>query len=103
MPPMVPQAGGQGNSGMTAMLDWGPRAAEWERVFAALPRSTLEQSWAYGAAAEAAHGHRASRAIVRGESAALGVVQVLERPLLGLIQVCEILRGPLWLPGVSEP
>jgi hypothetical protein len=30
------------------------------------------------------------------------VVQVLERPLLGVIQVCEILRGPLWLQGVGE-
>jgi len=88
---------------MAATLDWAPRPAEWERVFGALPRSTLEQSWAYGAAAEAAHGHRARRAIVHGEGGALGVVQVLERPLLGAVQVCEILRGPLWLQGVSEP
>ncbi len=88
---------------MAVTLDWGPKAAEWDRVFGALPRSTLEQSWAYGAAAEAAQGHRAARALIRGEGGALGVVQVLERPLLGLVQVCEILRGPLWLPSTNEP
>jgi len=88
---------------MSVTLDWGPKPAEWDRVFAALPRSTLEQSWAYGAAAEAAQGHRVSRAIIRGEDrAALGIVQVLERPLLGVVRICEILRGPLWLPGTSH-
>lgn len=88
---------------MSVALDWGVKPAEWDRVFATLPRSTLEQSWAYGAAAETAQGHRANRAIIRGEGGALGVVQVLERPLLGAMHICEILRGPLWLPGVSEP
>jgi hypothetical protein len=85
-------------------LDWSPKAVEWDRVFAALPRSTLEQCWAYGAAAEAAQGHTARRAIIRGADGALGVVQVLERPLLGAMRICEILRGPLWLPtaGVAE-
>lgn len=87
---------------MAVTLDWAPKAGEWDRLFAALPRSTLEQSWAYGAAAEAAQGHRASRAIIRGDGGALGIVQVLERPLLGLIQICEILRGPLWLHDVGE-
>lgn len=99
---MVPQAGDEGNSRMAVTLDWAPKEAEWDRVFGALPRSTLEQSWAYGAAAEAAQGHRARRAIIRGDGGALGVVQVLECSLLGLIQVCEILRGPLWLASVSE-
>jgi hypothetical protein len=87
---------------MAVALDWAAKPADWDRVFAALPRSTLEQSWGYGAAAEVAQGHRARRAIIRGEGGALGVVQVLERPLLGVIQVCEILRGPLWLQGVGE-
>lgn len=87
---------------MGVTLDWSPKQAEWDRLFATLPRSTLEQCWAYGAAAEAAQGHRASRAIIRDDRGALGVVQVLERPLLGVVQICEILRGPLWQPGVSE-
>lgn len=88
---------------MAVTLDWAAKPAEWDRLFAAVPRSTLEQSWAYGAAAEAAQGHHVRRAIIRGDRSALGVVQVLERPLLGVVRICEILRGPLWLPGVSEP
>lgn len=86
---------------MTVTLDWGPKLAEWDRLFAALPRSTLEQSWAYGTAAEAAQGHTPRRAIIRGDGGPLGVVQVLERPLLGVVRICEILRGPLWLPAAS--
>lgn len=83
---------------MAVTFDWSPKIAEWDRLFAAVPRSTLEQSWAYGTAAEAAQGHTARRAIIRGAGGALGLVQVLERPLLGVVRVCEILRGPLWLP-----
>ena len=87
---------------MPVTLDWAPKVAEWDRLFAALPRSTLEQSWAYGTAAESAQGHTARRAVIRGEGGALGLVQVLERPLLGVVRICEILRGPLWLPAAGE-
>jgi hypothetical protein len=89
---------------VTVTLDWSPKVAEWDRLFATIPRSTLEQSWAYGTAAEAAQGHTARRAIIRGAAGALGVIQVLERPLLGVLRVCEVLRGPLWLPvaGATE-
>lgn len=86
---------------MSVTLDWqGPRQAEWDRLIEAVPRSTLEQSWAYGAAAKAAQGHGVRRAIIREAGAPAGVLQVLEKPLLGL-RIAEILRGPLWLPAAS--
>jgi hypothetical protein len=80
-------------------LDWhGARQPDWDRLIEAMPRSTLEQCWAYGAAAEVAQSHTVRRALIRDGEAAVGLVQVLEKPLLGLVRVAEILRGPLWLP-----
>jgi hypothetical protein len=83
-------------------LDWQPKQGEWERLMLAIPRSTLEQSWSYGAAAAVAQGHTIERVLVRREREAIGLVQVLRRPMLGLLQICEILRGPLWLPSATE-
>ncbi len=85
---------------MAVTLDWQPKQGEWERVVAAIPRSTLEQSWVYGVAA-VGQGHGVERAIVRRDREALGVVQMLTRSLLGVVRVCEILRGPLWLPSAT--
>ena len=85
---------------MGVTLDWQPKQGEWERLMLAIPRSALEQSWSYGAAA-AAQGHAAERALVRRDGQAIGLVQVLRRPMLGVLQICEILRGPLWLPGAT--
>jgi hypothetical protein len=80
-------------------LDWdGARQADWDRLIDLMPRSTLEQTWAYGAAAEVAQGHRVRRAVVKDGETAIGLVQVLGKPLLGAVHIAEILRGPLWLP-----
>lgn len=85
---------------MGVTLDWQPKQGEWERLTAGLQRSTLEQCWSYGTAA--AHGHAVERALIRREREAIGLVQVLCRPLLGLVQICEILRGPLFLPTATQ-
>lgn len=86
---------------MALELDWtGPRQAEWDRLVETIARPPLEQSWAYGAAAEAAQGHLPRRAVIRDGRAPVGLVQVLEKPLLGVLHIAEILRGPLWLPDV---
>ncbi len=86
---------------MGVTLDWQPKQGEWERLMLAVPRSTLEQSWSYGTAA-AAQAHAVERALVRGDGDPIGLVQVLRRPMLGILQICEILRGPLWLPAAGE-
>jgi hypothetical protein len=86
---------------MVVTLDWdNVKLAEWDRLFAAIPRSVLEQSWAYGEAAGAAQGHRVRRALFRRGKEAIGCVQVLDGSFFGLLQIVEILRGPLWRSDV---
>ncbi len=99
---MLPHFTRRRNSAVAVTVDWeGAKPADWDRIFAAQPRSTLEQSWAYGEAAAAAQGHRIRRGLLRRGLEVVGCVQVLDGSFFGLIRIVEILRGPLWLPDVG--
>lgn len=75
--------------------------AAWERLFEAIPESTLEQSWSYGEAVRAATGRSVYRGLISNEEGPVGVVQVFGHRLFGLVRVSEILRGPLFLPEAT--
>ncbi len=77
-------------------------AATWQALLAAADRSSLQQSWAYGAAVAAA-GHGVHR-LGRQEAGSLtALVQLLRRPLACGLGFGLVLRGPVWLAGRPDP
>jgi hypothetical protein len=76
--------------------------AAWERLFDAVPGSTLEQSWCYGEAVRDAAGREVRRGLVSNGEGPVALVQVFEHRLFGVVRVSEILRGPLFLPEATE-
>lgn len=88
---------------MTVRLELdGVKQAAWERLFDAVPDSTLEQSWTYGEAVRAANGYDVTRGLFLDGNAPLALIQVIRAPFLGIGRVSEILRGPLFLPEAGE-
>lgn len=79
----------------------GLRQAAWERLFDAIPESTLEQSWTYGEAVRAAASRTVHRGLISNGEGPVGLVQVFGHRLFGLVRVSEILRGPLFLPEAT--
>ncbi|MEQ9329004.1 MAG: hypothetical protein RJQ21_17110, partial [Rhodospirillales bacterium] len=80
----------------------GLQQAAWERLFDAIPDSTLEQSWTYGEAVRTAAGRNVHRGLISNEEGPVGLVQVFGHRLFGLVRVSEILRGPLFLPEATS-
>jgi hypothetical protein len=76
------------------------RREDWERVFAAAPRSNLLQGWAYGQAKAKIEHVTVRRAFVRQNGEIIGLMQVLDRGL-GPLRVTRLNRGPLWLSTVD--
>jgi nitroreductase len=82
---------------MVVTLNWVVTPADWERHFVAAERSNLLQSWAYGEAKANVERVDVRRALVLSDDAPVALLQVLERQIAGLIVLCRINRGPLWL------
>jgi lipid II:glycine glycyltransferase (peptidoglycan interpeptide bridge formation enzyme) len=81
----------------TIRLDWeSPEAAEWTRRLRLCERSTLFQSWSWGAASKAVGAARPARAYIEKNGRPVGLIQVLERTRLGLFTLGEVIRGPLF-------
>jgi len=76
-----------------------PHRADWADAMARVRYETLEQSWAYGAAAEAA-GLTVQRWRLLQGGAVIGLVQVFGRQT-GPFRLQRIVRGPLFAPGVA--
>jgi hypothetical protein len=71
--------------------------AEWDRYFAAVPRSTLLQHYPYAQALRATHYLGARHGLIYFDGVASGLVQICEaRVLQGLVHVVQLDRGPLW-------
>lgn len=88
---------------MTVEIIWnGLDRAAWEVLFAAAGRSSLVQSWAWGAAKAALEGWTPQRAEVRLDGETVALAQVLEKRLGGIARVGRLNRGPVWLLPVSE-
>lgn len=75
--------------------------AQWAKVLSACSRSSLEQSWCYGAASETM-GFRVDRGVIMRDSEAVGLVQGMTKRFFGLATVTQILRGPLWTADVDD-
>ncbi|MDP6390696.1 MAG: GNAT family N-acetyltransferase [Alphaproteobacteria bacterium] len=76
--------------------------SDWDRLMAMAARPAFEQSWAYGQGIATAPAMAARRAVIRlgdepfgGEPVAL--VQGFTRSLGGVLQLTQILRGPVML------
>lgn len=72
-------------------------AAAWTRLIAAAGYSSLEQSWAYGAALAAVEGCRVRRAVVTRNGTAVAIFQSFEKGRFLPLTIARILRGPLWI------
>jgi hypothetical protein len=82
-------------------LDWDTgesrHADRWERLLARAGKSSLEQSWAYGAAMEAVSRRRVRRGVLFDDAGPLAALQAFERPVPVLGTLVQIMRGPVWL------
>ncbi len=72
-------------------------SGRWHELLIEAGRSSLEQSWAYGAALEKMSARRTRRGILSCGSGPIAVVQAFERPVRALGTLIQITRGPLWL------
>ncbi len=76
---------------------WDLDRVQWNRHFAAAPKSNLLQTWAYGTAKAAVEGWIPRRGIVLKDGVVLGTLVVLEKRWFGLFGLNRINRGPIWV------
>jgi len=76
---------------------------EWGRQYAAVPRSTLPQSFGYASALARTRGYVPRLGLIRQGEHPIGLVQVLQRRSLKLFRQTHIHRGPLWLGETPTP
>ncbi len=70
---------------------------QWGRLLDKVARVPLTQTFEYGVAMSRCERLLPRLGIIKLSGKTLGVVQVLERRILGFIHVVQIHRGPLWL------
>lgn len=81
----------------TIRLDWeSPEELEWRRRLAACGKSTVFQSWSWGAASRAVGAATPARAYIEKNGRPVGLLQVLERKRLGVFTLGQVLRGPIF-------
>lgn len=73
---------------------------EWDTYLTAAGRSSLEQSWTYGAAMAAYHGQTVDRVVIREDGTPVAMAQIFRKKIMGALSVVRIARGPLLL---SDP
>lgn len=79
-------------------LDWNTATrADWDRLLGRAGRSPLEQSWPYGEAMAAHYGQTVDRIIVSHGGLPVAFLQVFRQPLLGVVSIIRIVRGPLFV------
>ncbi len=79
-------------------IDWNNcTTTQWDRMLGACKRPTLSQSRAYALARAATAGGRVDFGIIYFHDAAIGMVQVQIAPLLKILSICRITRGPIWI------
>ena len=75
--------------------------AEWDGYLAACGQSSLEQSWAYGAAVAAIGRRGVQRGVIRSGGEPLAIVQAFALRRFLPLTLVQVLRGPLWLRDCS--
>lgn len=79
--------------------------ADWAAAQAAVRQSVLEQSWCYGAATAAVTQDKVQPErwlLRRADGGLAGLVQVFVRRIAPLGRFVRIVRGPLFVPGLSR-
>jgi hypothetical protein len=78
-------------------VTWQPAArVQWEALFRAAGKTSLEQSWAYGEAVAARHRQDVERQVIAAGGEPLALLQAF-RKRYWRVGVTRILRGPVWL------
>ena len=85
---------------MALELSWCLAQSDWEAMFTQAGRSALLQSWAWGEA-KRQEGWTPRRGVLSENGRVIGLVQVLEKRLGGLVRVARLNRGPVWLEPAS--
>lgn len=80
----------------------GATARQWDAWIESMPRSVIEQSWAYGEAFVGVTPYLPVHAVVYRGTNPIAIVQILEWQVGGVVRVVKIVRGPLFLEGASE-
>jgi hypothetical protein len=80
----------------------GATMRQWDAWMEAMPRSAIEQTWAYGEAFVGVTPYTPAHGVVYRGVNPVAIVQVLEWRITGAIRVVKIVRGPLFLEGVSH-
>jgi hypothetical protein len=94
---MVP-TGARGSTLVALRWQWDQASAShWHEWSVRAGRSSLLQSWAYGAARAETSGWRVKRAVVYRGDEPIALVQMLGRRIAGILTVARINRGPVCL------
>lgn len=81
---------------------WGEaEQADWSALIDRAIDPVLEQCWAYGAAIEAVSPFRVRRGVCWRGDDPVALLQVFERPVMGIFNLAKILRGPALLAPLS--
>lgn len=80
----------------------GATMRQWDAWIESMPRSTIEQTWAYGEAFVGVTPYAPAHGVVYRGTNPVAIVQVLEWRIGGVVRVVKIVRGPLFLEGVSD-
>lgn len=86
----------------TALSSFEGRQEDWDALLAGAGRTALEQSWAYGEAVAKRHGWIVRRLLAGPPGTPEAVLQMVERPVLGLVTLVRLTRGPVLLPPAPE-
>jgi hypothetical protein len=74
----------------------------WDRLLARVPRVPLTQTFEYAVALSRTEHSLPRLGLIKVNGKSTGVVQVMERKMLGVFHFARIHRGPLWL-GADPP
>ncbi len=76
--------------------------AVWDDLSTQVDRSSLEQSWIYGEAVRDHYGMSVKRAVIQFDGESVGVFQIFEKQLFGIVKVARLVRGPIWSKPQDE-
>ncbi len=79
-------------------IDWNTASrSRWDALYAHCHRPSILQSSSYALALAATEGMRADCGMIYFENKPIGLVQVQVKPLLKLLSICRLYRGPAWI------
>lgn len=77
--------------------------SEWYGLMAQVPRSTVTQSFGYGAAMLTVEKWRPRLGVIELSDRPIGLVVMMEKKAFGVVKVARLHRGPLIRPEAAKP